>query len=160
MRCRASARNFTRNFIVQDFFFTLESPIFRNTWECYSIFDQHVMKYLNFRSSGSKLESVTWKFTKNRNSSQVFFKEFCYKCRTEILKNAFWWLLLVTTLFWKFSWMAASQRQLQRCIYLRNSKLQIFYISYCDVIQNFIYRTPGYSELFFRNRRCRKRFKL
>ena len=28
--------------------------------------------------------------------------------------------------------MAASQRQLQRYIYLRNSKLHIFYISYCD----------------------------
>ena len=30
--------------------------------------------------------------------------------------------------------MAASQRQLQRYIYLRNSTLQIFYISYCDVM--------------------------
>ena len=134
MRCRTSARNFTRSFIFQDFFFTLRTPIFRNTWESYSMFDQHVMKYLNFRSSGSKLESVTWKFTKNRNPSQVFFKEFRYKCRTEILKNAFWWLLLGTTLIRKFSWMAASQRQLQRYIYLRNSKLQIFYISYCDVM--------------------------
>ena len=134
MRCRASARNFTRSFSLHDFLFTLGIPIFRNTWECYSIFDQHVMKYFNFRSSGSKLESVTWKFTKNRKPSQVFFKEFHHKCRTEILKNAFWWLLLWTTLFWKFSWMAASQRQLQRYIYLRNSKLQIFYISYCDVM--------------------------
>ena len=123
MRCRTSARNFTRSFIFQDFFFTLRTPIFRNTWESYSMFDQHVMKYLNFRSSGSKLESVTWKFTKNRNPSQVFFKEFRYKCRTEILKNAFWWLLLGITLFWKFSWMATSQGQLQNYFSLRNSKL-------------------------------------
>ena len=134
MRCRTSDRNFTCSFIFQDFFFTLGTPIFRNTWESYSMFDQHVMKYLNFRSSGSKLESVTWKFTKNRNPSQVFFKEFRYNCRTEILKNTFWWLLLGTTLFWKFSWMAASQRQLQSYLSLRNSKLQIFYISYCDVM--------------------------
>ena len=135
MRCRTSARNFTRSFIFQDFFFTLGTPIFRNTWESYSMFGQHVMKCLNFRNSGSKLESVTWKFTKIRNPSQVLFKEFRYKCRTEILKNAFWWLLLGTTLIWKFSWMAASQRQLQRHIIdLRNSKLQIFYISYCDVM--------------------------
>ena len=28
-----------------------------------------VMKYLNFRSSGSKLESVTCKFTRNRTPS-------------------------------------------------------------------------------------------
>ena len=35
MRCRASAWNFTRSFILQDFFFTLGTPIFRNTWECY-----------------------------------------------------------------------------------------------------------------------------
>ena len=33
-----------------------------------------VMKYLNFRSNGSKLESVIWKFTKNRTPSQVFSK--------------------------------------------------------------------------------------
>ena len=134
MRCRDPAQNFTRNFILQDFFFTLGASNFRNTWECYLIFNQHVMKCLNFRSGGSKLESVTWKFTKNRNPSQVFFKEFRYNCRTEILKNTFWWLLLGTTLFWKFSWMAASQGQLQRYVSLRNSKLQIFYISYCDVM--------------------------
>ena len=30
------------------------------------------MKYLNFCSSGSKLESVTCKFTKSRTPSQVF----------------------------------------------------------------------------------------
>ena len=45
------------------------------------------MKYLNFRSSGLKLESVTWKFTKNRNPSEVFFKGFRYKCRTDIEKR-------------------------------------------------------------------------
>ena len=71
-----------------------------------------VMKYLNLSSSGSKFESVTCKFIKNRIPSQLFFKEFHYKCRTGILKNASWWLLLRTTLFWN-SWMAAFQRQLQ-----------------------------------------------
>ena len=30
--------------------------------------------------------------------------------------------------------MAASQRQLQRYIYFRTFKLDIFYISYCDVM--------------------------
>ena len=55
-----------------------QNHLFSETPGSYSIFDQHVMKYLNFRSSGSKLESITWKFTKNRNSSQVFFKEFRY----------------------------------------------------------------------------------
>ena len=29
-----------------------------------------VMEYINFRSSGSKLESITYKFTKNRTPSQ------------------------------------------------------------------------------------------
>ena len=77
-----------------------------------------VMKYLNFRSSGSKLESITCKFTKNCTPSPKIFQEFHYKCRTAILKNASWWLLLMTFLFWKYSWMAASQSQLQRYIYL------------------------------------------
>ena len=60
---------------------------------------------------GSKLESVTCKFTKNCTSSQVFFKEFHHRCRTAILKNASWWLLLRTNLFWKHSCTAASQRR-------------------------------------------------
>ena len=47
-----------------------------------------VMKCLNLSSSGSKIESVTCKFTKNRTPLQLFFKEFHYKCRTGILKNA------------------------------------------------------------------------
>ena len=56
------------------------------------------------------------------------------KVSTALLKNASWWLLLMITLFWKFSWMATSQRHLQRYIYLKSSKLDIFYISYCDVM--------------------------
>ena len=68
-----------------------------------------VMKYLNFCSSSSKLESVTCRFTKNLLK---FFKEFLHKCRTAILKKAFWWLLLRITLFQTYSWMAASQGQL------------------------------------------------
>ena len=81
-----------------------------------------VMKYSNFRSSASKLESITCKFTKSRTPSEVFFEEFHYKCRTAILKNASRWLLLGTTLFSKYSSMAAFQRQLQRYIYFRNSR--------------------------------------
>ena len=34
------------------------------------------MKYSNFRSSSSKLESVTCKFTKNCTPSQVFLENF------------------------------------------------------------------------------------
>ena len=60
-------------------------------------------KGLNFRSSGSKLESVTCTFAKNRTPSQVFFEGFHYKCRTAILKNTSKWLLLGSTLFWKYS---------------------------------------------------------
>ena len=86
-----------------------------------------VMKYLNFRSSASKLESITCKFTKSRTPSEVVFEEFHYKCRTAILKNASRWLLLGTTLFSKYSSMAASQRQLQRYIYFRNSRLRRAY---------------------------------
>ena len=50
--------------------------------------NQVVMKYLNLSSSGSMLESVTCKFTRIRTLSKLFFKEFHYKCRTAILKNA------------------------------------------------------------------------
>ena len=47
-----------------------------------------LMKYLHLISSGSKLKSVTCKFTKGCTLSQLFFKEFHYKCRTLISKNA------------------------------------------------------------------------
>ena len=93
-----------------------------------------VMKYLNFRNSASKLKSISCKFTKTRTPSEVVFEEFHCKCRTAILKNASRWLLLGTTLFSKYSSMAASQRQLQRYIYFRNSRLHMFYISYSDVM--------------------------
>ena len=88
-----------------------------------------VMKYLNFQSSASKLESC--KFAKTRTPSEVVFEEFHYKCRTAILKNASRWLLLGATLFSKYSSMAAFQRQLQGN---RNSRLHMFYISYSDVM--------------------------
>ena len=91
-----------------------------------------VMKYLNFQSSASKLESC--KFAKTRTPSEVVFEEFHYKGRTAVLKNASRWLLLGTTLFSKYSSMAGSQRQLQRYIYFRNSRLHMFYISYSDVM--------------------------
>ena len=35
-----------------------------------------VIKYLNFHSSASKLESIKCKFTKSRTPSEVFFEEF------------------------------------------------------------------------------------
>ena len=130
------------------------SPDFQSTEELLEVFYKSscsslintVMIYLNFRSNGSKLESVTWKFNKNRTPSQVFFKEFHYKSRTSVLKIASWWLLLGTTFFWKFFWMAASQGQLQRYTCLRNSKLHIFYISYCDVML----KRNEFSWIFFR----------
>ena len=91
------------------------------------------MKYLNLISSGSKLKSVTSKLPKGCTLSQLFFKNFHYKCRTLISKNASWWLLLLrATLFWKYYWTTAFQRQLH--IYFKNSRLQIFYISYFDIM--------------------------
>ena len=117
------------------------SPDFQNTEKLEVFYKSNrsrlinsVMKYLNFLSSASKVESITCKFTKSRNSSEVFFEEFDYKCRTAILKNASRWLLLQTTSFSKYSWMAASQRQLQIDIYFRNSRWHMFYISYPDVM--------------------------
>ena len=74
------------------------------------------------------------KFTKSHTPSEVVFEKFHYKCRTAILKNASRWLLLGTTLFSKYSSMAASQRQLQKYIYFRNSGLHMFYIFYSDVM--------------------------
>ena len=109
------------------------------------------MKYLNFRSSGSKLESVTCKFTKNHTPSQYFFKQFHYKCRTAILKIASWWLFLRTTLFWKYCLIAASQRQLQRYNYFRNSGFHIFNSSHSGVMLKrneflWIYVGKGFRE--------------
>ena len=76
-----------------------------------------VMKCSSFIAT-QKLESVTFKFTKNCTPSQAFFIELHFKSRTAILKNALRWLLLRTNLFWC---MAASQRQLQTYIHFRNS---------------------------------------
>ena len=73
-----------------------------------------VMKYLNFRSSGSKLETITNKFTKSRTPSEVFFEEFHYKCGAAILK------MHEDGCFWEQ-------------LYFRK-QLHIFYISYSDVM--------------------------
>ena len=117
------------------------SPDFQNTEKLEvfykssrSILINAVMKHLNFRSSAAKLESIKCKFIKSNTPSAVFFEEFHCKCGTAILKNASRWLLLGTTFFSKYSSMAAFQRQLQRCIYFRNSRLHMFYISYSDVM--------------------------
>ena len=84
-----------------------------------SALNKALMKYLNLISSSSKLKSVTCKFTKSCILSQLFFKEFHYKCRTSISKNASWWLLLRATLFWKYYWTTAFQRQLQSIFILK-----------------------------------------
>ena len=44
--------------------------------------------------------------------------------------------------------MAASQRQLQRYIYFRNSRLHMFYISYSDVMLIFmnIFSSEGFGK--------------
>ena len=117
------------------------SPDFQNTGKLEVFYKSSlsalinaVMKYLNFPSSASKLETITCKFTKCRTLSEVFFEEFDYKCRTAILKNASRWLLLGTTLFSKYSSMVAFQRELQIYIYFKNSRLHMLYISYSDAM--------------------------
>ena len=85
-----------------------------------------LMKYLNLISSGSKLKSVTCKFTKSCILSQLLFKEFHYKCRTSISKNTSWWLLLRATLFWKYYWTTAFQRQLQSIFILKSLDYKYF----------------------------------
>ena len=107
-----------------------------------------VLKYLNFRSSSSKLESIIFKFTKSHTPPEVVFENFHCKCRTATLKNASRWLLLGTTLFSKYSSMAASQSQLQRYIYFRNSALHMFQISYPDVNEERILMNIFLSEGF------------
>ena len=115
----------------------LRTPIWRNICErgllntegvfsvfcrrCCSALINAVMKYGFFRSSGSKLESVTWKFTNSCTPSQVFFKDNHHSCRRAILKKVSWWLLLRTNLFWKHPCMSASQKQLRTYIRFRNS---------------------------------------
>ena len=94
------------------------STDFQNTEELYrgcftKVVVQHYLNLINLSSSSSKLESITCKFTKNRTPS------IHCKCRTAILKNASWWLLLRTTLFWKYSWTATFQRQLQSIFILK-----------------------------------------
>ena len=53
-------------------------------------------------------------------------------------------------LIFDISSMAASQRQLLICIYFRNSRLHIFYISYSDVKEERIFMniflTEGFSK--------------
>ena len=87
-----------------------------------------MMKYLNFHRNVSKLESITCKLTKCHTPSEVVFEEFQHK------KNASRWLFLRTISFSKYSSMAAAQRQLERYICFRNSRLPMFYISYYDVM--------------------------
>ena len=80
------------------------SPDFQNTekFSSCSALINAVMKYLNHCRSGSELESVTCKFTKNCTLSQVSFEEFHYKRGTAIFKNSSRWLLPDTTLFWNY----------------------------------------------------------
>ena len=82
---------------------------------------------------------VIWKFTKNCTPSQVFFKEFHYSCRTAILKNVSWWLLLRAILFWEYSCMAASQKQLQMYIHFRNSYTFLYFLLWRHVKEGRIF---------------------
>ena len=52
------------------------SSDFQNTVELSrGVLQKYVMKYLNVRSSGSKLESIKWKFTENHSFSKSFRTE-------------------------------------------------------------------------------------
>ena len=121
------------------------SQIFRTQRSFFEMF------YKSSRASlinASKLESIIFKFTKSHTPPEVVFENFHCKCRTAILKNASRWLLLGTTLFSKYSSMAASQSQLQRYIYFRNSTLHMFQISYPDVNEERILMNIFLSEGF------------
>ena len=67
------------------------------------------------RNLQQKKTGERWKIVK----PITLHRNFHYKCRTAILKNASWWLLLRATLFWKYSWMAAFQGQLQSIFILK-----------------------------------------
>ena len=116
-KCDHSSVNFLQIFRTQKSFLEV---IYKSS--CSAIINA-VMKYLNFRSSGSKLESVTCKFTKICTPSQYFFKEFHYNCRTVVLNilmaasedNIIFEILLNGC----FSKIAA------KIYYLRNSNLHI-----------------------------------
>ena len=116
MRCRASARNFTRSFSLHDFLFTLGKPNFRNTWECYSIFDQHVMKYFNFCSSGSKLESVTWSLLKIAIFHRCFSKNFAISAEQR------YWKMYFHGCFWEQLYFG----NFPECLLLKDSCKDIF----------------------------------
>ena len=83
------------------------------------------MKYLNFRRSGSKLESITCKFTKNRTPSQLFLKEF-----TISAEGCFWGQIYFGNIP---EWLLFKD-SCNKYIYFKISKLRIFYISYFDVM--------------------------
>ena len=99
-----------------------------------SAFITAVMKYLNFHSSGSKLESVTCKFTQIYMQIALrhcsFSKNFTISAKQRYWKmdpdGCFWWKL--------YSGNFPEWLLLKRYIYLRNYKLHIFQISYCDVM--------------------------
>ena len=76
---------------------------------CCSALINAVMKY-----SFSAAVVQSWRvFHENCTPSQAFFKKFHYSCRTGILRNVSWLLLLRANLFLKHSCMAASQKQPQ-----------------------------------------------
>ena len=94
-----------------------------------------VIRYLNLRSSGSKLESVTCKFTKNlchSNFSKSFIISAVQRYWKLHLHGCFWWQLCLGN-FPEWLLLKDSCKDILE-IYLRNSKLHIFYISYCNVM--------------------------
>ena len=91
---------------------------------------------------------VTWNFTKNCTPSQVFFKEFHYSCRTAKLKNVSWWLLLRTILFWKYSCMAASQKQLQTIFILEILKHILHFLLWRHVKEQRIFMILFYVRFW------------
>ena len=84
----------------------------------YLVIQQQLMLWWNTQTSAALFQCWRALHANLLKSHSVtgIFKEFLHKCRTAILKNATWWLLLRTTLFWIYFWMAPSQRQLQRYI--------------------------------------------
>ena len=106
-------RNFAKYLFTRtsanDCFYTTQKQLSRCVQQklLFSALNNAVMKY-SFSAAGFKVRERCCKFIKNCTPSQVFFKEFYHGCRTAILKNASWWLLLRTNLFWKHSCMAAS----------------------------------------------------
>ena len=113
------------------------SPDFQNTVELSrGVLQKYVMKYLNFRSSGSKLESIKWKFTENHSFSKSFRTEQRYwkKVQNRDIEKCILMVSPKDNFILGISLNGCFSKTAAKIYYLRNSKLHIFYISYCDVM--------------------------